>query len=176
MRYKSALLSLLLGAVLCFFTFNASAEQKQDAKTFIDNLLYGELKHIESFGFIYVHIENTESSRLQLNENDLTDYLKLRFKNNFSGVQYKDKTNSLADIKDPKKIGNLWCGVWTVGDDYPVAYHVECQLGSFQKDRILTDAVLGYGSKRNVPDTIRKSIDDIVSRFAVKFFKVRGEM
>ena len=37
-------------------------------------------------------------------------------------------------------------------------------------------AHLGYGSKDNVPDTIKSSIEELVVSAAVTFFKTRGEL
>lgn len=162
---------------LLLFPLVAHGEQTQeDLWKFIEESLYGDLRKIESFGFIHVHVKNSKEKGLRPDEKELTDYLKLRFKNNFANVPFKDQSANLSNILESEKIGRLWCGVWTVGSDYPVAYHVECKAGPFSKPEMLSDEHLGYGNSRNVPDQLRKSIDEMVSEFAVRFFKTRKEI
>jgi hypothetical protein len=154
-----------------------SAQQNQEStEKSVYDVLYADLKKVESFGFIHVHIKNSDGNPLGLSSQDLTDHLKLRYKNSFANVPFRDQSKNLMHVRDPEKVGYFWCGVWTVGDNYPVAYHVECRAGSFANSSILKDAVLGYGNKKNVPDTVKESISNIVSEFAIRFFKTRGEM
>jgi hypothetical protein len=164
--------------ILCLaFSVSAQAQESpEDYQRRFDALMYGDLRKVEYFGFIHAHIKNDESARIGITESEMTDFLKLRFKNNFGSTPYKDLGSKLLEQKNPESIGYLWCGVWTVGDDFPIAYHVECKGGSLSKPTILTDAVLGYGNKRNVPEAIKKSIDGMLAQFAVRFFKTRGEL
>jgi hypothetical protein len=37
-------------------------------------------------------------------------------------------------------------------------------------------AILGYGSRLNVPDSVRKSIAQLVDDLAITFFKARSEL
>lgn len=167
---------LLIVLSVCLPAVAHAQQKQQDFEKLMNDFLYGGLKKIESFGFIHVHVKNADDNRLGLKSEELTDYLKLRYKNNFANVAFTDQSKHLGDIKNNDRTGYLWCGVWTVGDDFPVAYHVECKAGSFENPTILSDTVLGYGNKRNVPETIKKSIDEIISRFAIQFYKTRGEM
>ncbi|MCD4779265.1 MAG: hypothetical protein K8S27_01770 [Candidatus Omnitrophica bacterium] len=68
--------------------------------------------------------------------------------------------------------------VWTVGDDYPIAYHVEINACNFNStcQKEYRNAYLGYVSKRNVKIVIKESISELVDDFAVAFFKARGEL
>jgi hypothetical protein len=162
---------------LCCWPLLGNGQQtQQDVESFMNELLYGGLKKIDSVGFIHVHLKNSESNKLGLTSEDLTDFLKLRYKNNFGNIPFLDKSKKIGEIKNREAIGNLWCGVWTVGDDYPIAYHVECRFGSFGNPSIVSDEVLGYGNKRNVPESIKNSIDRMTSEFAIQFYKSRGEM
>ncbi len=137
---------------------------------------YRDVKLIEKFGFINMYVKaREEDHRIGLSDEELTSFLKLRYKNNFANVPYK-KTNRNISEEDKKKIGTLWCAVWTVGKNYPIAYHVECRMGTYSNDRIFGDATLGFGSKENVPDSIREAVDRMVSGFAILFFKYRGEL
>jgi hypothetical protein len=153
---------------------------------------YKEFKDVQFFGYITVTVEG-DAYKIGLFKSELTDYVKLLFKNNFAGIKYINSTG-----KPAKEVGLLRFKVWTVGDDYPVVYYVEGKMGSvdgetFFWDKFLevdelnihiftqpsskdyeTSAVTGYGSKTDVPDAIRKSLKDMIEKFAIAFFKARG--
>lgn len=170
------MIRLILISVLLSLPWLVSAQQtQQDFEKEVNEFSYRHLKNIEYFGIIHVRLKNAESNKIGLNEGDLTDYLKLRYKNNFANIPFRDLRSNLADFTK-EKVGLLLCSVWTVGDDYPIAFHVECKAGPAGNPSILTDAYLGYGNKRNVPDTIKKVLDEIVSGIAIRFYKARGEM
>ena len=170
------MLRYLIAAFFCAFTVTAHSQQSDtEALRRMNDVLYGPLKQIEYFGFIHVHIKNSGEQTLGMSSEDLTDFLKLRYMNNFANVAYRKEGNILG-VQNMDRIGSLWCGVWTVGTDFPVAYHVECNCGSLSKPTTLTDEVLGYGNKTNVPESIRQALDSMVSKFAIQFFKTRREM
>lgn len=169
-------LFICVSVMLCSLPLSAQQINPQDFQKRLEDALYGDLKKIEYFGSIHVHLKNTDSTKIGLNEEELGDFLRLRYRNNFGNVPYKDLGAKRLDVKDKSAMGYLWCGVSTVGDDFPIAYHVECKVGSMANPTILSDAVLGYGNKRNVPESIKKSLDNMISQFAIQFFKTRGEM
>jgi hypothetical protein len=103
--------------------------------------------------------------------------VKILFKNNFVGMKQKEKSS--LDLKEHKKIGFLWFTVWVVGDVYPIAYHVDSRMGNmlYGVDKgAVSKAVLGCGSRSNVPDAIKDSIKNLVEGMAITFFKARGKM
>jgi hypothetical protein len=169
---RRTLLCMFL-ALLSINTYAQGTDKSFEER--MNEVLYGDLRKIERFGFIYVLVRSESEDKVGLKSEDLTDYLKLRYKNNFGGFPYKEITD-WQNAPPAEKTGNLWCGVWTVGNSFPVAYHVECRMGSMKQSRIVEDAVLGYGNRSNVPETIRKTLDRMVSDFAIRFFKTRGEM
>ncbi len=155
---------------------------------------YKGFKDVQFFGYITVTVDG-DANKIGLFKSELSDYVKLLFKNNFAGIKYINSTG-----KPAKEVGFLWFKVWTVGDDYPIAYYVEGKMGSVDEETLFwdkflrfdelgiytftqpsskdfeTNAVLGYGSKTSVPDTIRKSLKDMVEKFAIAFFKARDTM
>ncbi len=149
--------------------------QSDDVQKKINEILYGGAKRVQEFGFIHVHIKNDNDGKFGLKSEELSEFLRLRFKNSFASVPYRPAGNALGR-KDPDTTGYLWCGVWTVGDTYPVAYHVECKMGPLSKPTMFTDASLGFGSDKNVASSIRGALDDMTTRFATDFFKARGEL
>jgi hypothetical protein len=155
---------------------------------------YEEFKDVQFFGYITVTVEG-DAYKIGLFKSELTDYMKLLFKNRFAGIEYIDSAGNPA-----KEVGFLRFKVWTVGDNYPISYYVEGKMGSVDGETFFWDkflesdeldictftqppsrdfeinAVSGYGSREDVPDTIRKSLKDMVEKFAIAFFTVRGAM
>jgi len=173
--------SLLLLLICSFAVYSEENVNNKFDENYFFNLLYGDLKYIEKFHFIHVHVKgkpkDKDENKIGLSDEELTSYLKLRYKNNFANIpagEYIYEPN-LSDV-EKRKLGNIWCGVWTVGQDYPVAYHVECRLGSEINKRIVHDEHLGYGNKDNVRKSIRESLNSMIENFAITFFKIRDEL
>ncbi len=147
----------------------------------IEEILYGDVfKEIQYFKLLGVKFEGDDAEKIGLKENELTDYVKLLFKNNFAGIKqdvFKEKSS--LDLEEHKQIGFLLFTVWVVGDVYPIAYHVDSLMGNmlygFNKGAV-SKAVLGCGSRSNVPDAIKNSIKNLVEGLAITFFKARGGM
>lgn len=121
------------------------------------------------------------AEKIGLDEKKLTDYLRLKIKNNFADIKieeldfdkYCDKQGNITD----KRVGYIILFVWVVGDNYPVVYHLGCRFHLSQDSSIIwKDARLGYGSKDKVPDTIKKNINEMIEKLAILFYKVRGEL
>lgn len=180
---------LLAVLVLVVLSVNAIAEDEdEDAPLsesemmlLIQQALYSDLASIEYFGTIGVFVTGDSAEQIGLDADDLTDYLKLRFKNNFASIPYKDKSESydalFDDEEEAAKFGEMMVSVWVIGEDYPIVYHIEIDVGAFTPGGgRYENAHLGYGTEESVPDTIRESIGSLVEDAAVTFFKVRGEL
>lgn len=126
-----------------------------------------------------VSFEGDDAKKIGLDDKELTDFARLKFKNNFAGIQFTDRSKDLLEIfKDEKQkstIGSINIRVWIVGDNFPIAYHIEIKAGGISQPSYL-NAVLGYGSKQNVPDTVKTTIEKFIEGFAIDFFKVRKEL
>ncbi len=171
---------LLLIGVLSSFVSCASEKKPLSPEALALRARYGELLKIQHFGYITVHV-NGDGETIGLNDNDLTDYAKLRFKNNFSRVSYeevsKEEFKTLAsDAAKARAVGVFSCRIWVVGNNYPIAYHVKCEGGNPNNFSIWSDEVLGYGSKSNFPEAVRKSISEMMEKLALIYFKIRGEI
>jgi len=156
-------------------------EWKQRAPEALHKMLYRDFKDIESFGYIMVFFQGKDTKKIGLNEYELTDYVKLSFKSNFGKMKYKNMSierfpSIYYNEAEAKKTGRIICWVWVVGTDYPIAYHIRCEAGNFKDFSIWSDAVLGYSSKRNVLDDVRKGLDKMMERLAIDFFKARSEL
>lgn len=63
------------------------------------------------------------------------------------------------------EIGLFQCEVWTVGNNYPIALHVECTGGSMDEPRHWHYATLGYGPKEKILGIVTKALDSIVAEY-----------
>lgn len=176
---KNIILFLIIIILLCFFSIESFAQEKNLPKNFKNSMmdiLYGEFKEIEYFGFIYVYVKGEDAEKIGLNSETLTKYAKLKFKNNFAYINYKsiDLPYNAPD-SEKKKRGSLHIFIWTVGDDYPIAYYIRCKAGNYF-DYFWEIEALGVSSKDNVPDKIKKTIGEMIEELAIDFFMVRDEM
>ena len=173
-------LGTVVATLLVVLAATAFAEKKGFSEADLYRILYPEFLKIESFGNIRVVFKGEGAKKIGLNEKELTDFLKFKFKNSFAEIPYRDQSDKIHDIYEDKNkaktIGSIVVRVWIVGDSYPIVYHMEIIAGTFEKMTAYTNAVLGYDLKRNVPDKVRITIGEFVKELAIKLFKARGEL
>jgi hypothetical protein len=156
--------------------------QAEDGESKIEflRMSYSEFLGIESFGEIRVIFEGEDAEKIGLDEDELSDFLRLKFKNNFAGIPYKEEPDEsfeiLLDEERQSKIGSFVVTVWIVGTDQPIVYHMTATVDSWEFEGGFESTVLGYGNKATVPETIRTTITEMVEKAAIMFFKVRGEL
>lgn len=165
---------------LCVFALSLTAGTSAfggEEKPNWEGIFYSGFKTIDSFGMVNVSLQGS-AEKIGLKKEELTDYLRLRFKNSFAGLPYKEEDlfKIYQDATKSGKTGVINVTVWTVGDDYPIAYHIAIAAGNLAEPRQYETALLGYGSNKNVPDTVRKGISDLTDDLAVAFFKARSEL
>ncbi|OAI44393.1 hypothetical protein AYO43_09215 [Nitrospira sp. SCGC AG-212-E16] len=137
------------------------------------------LAQVTSFGYIYVtryHSGQDKQIRQNIDaweiDEEMSKFLRQRFENDFAKFPYKF-VSPFEWGKNPK-IGHLQCRAWLHGNSYPIAYHVECNLGAGPKSAVLHDASLGITSVDRADKDIQEALDRMVSKFARIFFQVRG--
>lgn len=176
MKIKKLFILIIICLSLPCLGFAEGKNSEFEGRIF--DALYGKFKTVESFSFIHVAVsENAE--KIGINEEEITNFLKLRFKNNFAEIKYNESAMPDGFEKSEKekgKLGYLWCKVLTVGDDYPVAYHIRCIAGNYNQFDVWETEYIGYGNKSNVPETIKKTLSKAIEELAITFFKVRGEL
>ena len=122
------------------------------------------------------------AEKLQFKEEELIDFAKLKIRNNIKGIPFitleeYDSRSAEELIENDLKFDPAFDSVfsllefliWTVGDDYPIAFYVDLAAGNYRK------ATLGYGSAEGIEQQVKKSIDGLIEDFAITFYKVRGE-
>ena len=166
--------------LLVFFSilFIGSALGAEKEKPNIESYMYSGFKSIESFSSIGVYFNGTAKD-IGLNKDELTNFLKLRFKNSLAGTTYKktdfEKIMNESDAQQSKR-GDIAIKLWTVGNDYPIAFHIEISSGNYSNLGQYKTAILGYSSKEKILESVKKSITELVDDLAVSYFKARGEL
>jgi hypothetical protein len=78
------------------------------------------------------------------------------------------------------KLGYLTCEVWTVGEEYIVAYHLDCNAGSYRMSRkpgtLWNRAILGYGPSGDISDAVHGGLRGMVEQLTAHFLRSRGKL
>jgi len=175
---------LLLSVVFLAVPALSAGQAEEFKKAMEEEQLSSEMSRkyltpVTSFGYIYANRyrsgrdkrEGQSSDYWNIDE-EMSSFLRLRFKNHFANFPYKF-VGTFGSGTNPE-IGRLQCYIWLHGDSYPIAYHVECYLGAGKKSRVLHDATLGITSEDRANNDIQEALDRIVSKFARIFFRARG--
>ena len=141
---------------------------------------FADLGQIKKFVAVEVQVQGT-AEKLGLNGGDLTDSTRVTFLKKFPGVALEMTSTPSPDAKERlSQLGYLTCEVWTVGEEYIVAYHLDCNAGSYfmpgRPDTLWNRAILGYGPKGEVSDAVREGLQSMVEQLAVTYYKVRAEV
>lgn len=140
---------------------------------------FSEFRDITKFVSIEVQTAGS-AEKIGLKPSALTDAARIAFRTSFNGLPFEDVTvRALQGTERPNQLGFLTCDVWTVGEEFVVAYHVDCNAGHYLSNKVLgtvwNHALLGYGPKDQIPDTIHRGLRNLIQKLAVAFFKARGE-
>lgn len=140
---------------------------------------FADLAQIKKFVSLEVQTQGT-AEKLKLRSSELTDTMRLAFLKSFPGIALEISGGPSAEgMERMREVGFFTCEVWTVGEAYTVAYHMDCNAGSYLMPRapgtLWNRSILGYGPKDDIFDTIYKDLLSMIDQFAVTFYKVRGE-
>ena len=156
------------------FSFVATAQGASS-----EPALFSDLRQIKKFVSVEVQTQGT-AEKIGLKGGDLTDLTRSAFLNKVPGIPLEGSRGPSADGTERlNQLGFFTCEVWTVGEEYIVAYHVDCNAGSYitlnTPGSVWNRALLGYGPKDEVSEAVRKGLRTIIEQFAVSFAKVRAE-
>jgi hypothetical protein len=170
------LILLLFSFVPPIFAQNEDTLELTDEEI---ELLFGYFKEIRGFGIISLSLLG-DAEKVGLDESQLDAFLYARFDAYFCNTQLQDLSLNPARLaaaiaNRDKTVGIITFRVWVIGEEYPLAYHVKCDAGSFENPSIWTEEVLGHGSKKNAPETIKEILDELMQQLANNFLKARGE-
>lgn len=177
MRSIRVLLWILVSGLALVSPIVAQGDEEDGLSDREARLLYKEFQEIRSFGIIAVSLVG-DAVRIGLDEKRLTKYTKEKFKNYFIGVPFEDiskDSKKFFDLLSSREanIGNITFRVWVIGDDYPIVYHIRCDAGNFNNPSIWNEEILGHASKKTVPDSIEKFIDEMLQAFSKTYFRIK---
>jgi hypothetical protein len=157
-----------------------------DDDTIIRNQAFLDIKIFEK-GSITVSFLGS-AKKIGLDKKELTDYLEFRIKVYFVDINVAKTLKEFFKYTG-KQQGGINLRIWISGDDYPVAYHLKYKFFNFEyryhqsrpkgvrvNDSIWEHEILGIGLKENVSDLIKESIDDVIPKLAIIFYKARGKI
>jgi len=138
-----------------------------------------EMRQIKKFVSVEVQTQGT-AEKIGLKGPDLTDLTRVLFLKKVPGVPLEGSSGPSGDGTEPLgQLGFLTCEVWTVGEQQIVAYHIDCNAGSYITPRtpgsLWNRAILGYGPKEEVSEAVRKGLRTMVELFATTFSNARAE-
>lgn len=153
---------------------------EEKSKSLLVSLYWEQLKSIEKFAILHLDTEGS-AEKIGVKQDELQDYLRLRFKNSFSRIESKPDKGLMEsfgklDFDKAIKYGTILIRVWTVGEDDHVSYHIQLLAGNLVDRKLYDNEVLGFDSKKNMPNVVRNTISDLVDEFAIFFFKNRNEL
>lgn len=157
-----------------------------DSDTAVAALGFENSWSIAQLGFLWtscvlptVSLQGSAES-IGLTDTGLNGILGLRLRNDLSFLPRCGN-----DYSEPKNESMLFVdlAVWTVGDDYPVAYHVELTTYQFsmvhsiprQFNEPFTTAYLGYARSTDVSGELNKIIEEIVRDMAISYVRATGQ-
>ena len=193
MRRHGWLHLLFLGIVISLLPVLLSAQEKpysiiDELQKYAEEYKYEEFRPIQYFGVIDARIRTTGEmegekavDELGLTRTEVIDYAKLRFKNNFKRIPFrqlpKDSVLYLLDNRLPARneIGVLILDIKIVAHKKIAALNVTLQAGNLKTIDIWRntegDYYLREGS--DAQSKVKHLIDDLMVQLAIDFFKVR---
>lgn len=144
-----------------------------------DSVPAADMRHIKKFVAVEVQTQGT-AEKLGISASELTDVTRVTLLNKVPGIAIEASSGPSLDAPERlNQLGFFTCEVWTVGEQYIAAYHVDCNAGSYTPQKtpgsLWNQAILGYGPKDEVSDAVRKGVRAMVELFASTFAGVRAD-
>lgn len=137
-----------------------------------------DLRQIKKFVSVEVQTQGT-AEKLGLSGDELTDLTRVTFLKKVPGIALEGSSGPSTDgTEPPNQLGFLNCEVWTVGELQIVAYHIDCNGGSYLTQKtpatLWNRAILGYGPKDEVVEAVRKGLRTMIELFGTTFSEARA--
>ena len=159
--------------------FKQGLKQYTDTDS-IDEVIYRDFLDIKVFRKVLTRVSfmgGGNDERIGLDAHELTDYLRLKIKNNFTDIKIEELD---YDKYMDKQIGYISLRVWVVGNNYPISYHLKFSFfhndSSQTQNMIWDNEWLGAETRAGIHGTVKKCIDEAIEKLAILFYKVRGEL
>jgi hypothetical protein len=137
------------------------------------------MRQIRKFVAVEAQTQGT-ADKLGISGPELTDIMRVTLLNKVPGIALEGSSGPAPDASErPNQLGYFTCEVWTVGEQYIAAYHVDCNAGSYTVQRtpggLWNQAILGYGPKDEVSEAVRKGVRAMAEMFATTFLSARAD-
>ena len=145
--------------------------QGQGPKDTIQDNGYRTAGGIKKFAEPTILLKGT-AEKIGLDRQSLSSFVGMKFLSDFAFLQSDfafDKTYQTWEI------GLFECETWTVGINYPIAFHLQCAGGSMDEPREWHYASLGYGPQDKISEMVRETLDSIVQEYATFVRKAGGK-
>ena len=144
-----------------------------------DPVPVADMRHIKKFVAVEVQTQGT-AEKLGISSAELTDVARVTLLNKVPGIALEGSSGPSPDASERfNQLGFFTCEVWTVGEQYIAAYHVDCNAGSYTAQKtpgnLWNQAILGYGPKDEVSGAVRNGVRAMVELFAATFASVRAD-
>jgi hypothetical protein len=130
---------------------------------------YRPAREIKRFTEPTIRLRGT-AEEIGLDSRTLESFLELKFLQKFAFLQ---SDFAFEKTYETWEIGLFECEAWTVGNSYPIAFHVQCAGGSMDEPRNWHYASLGYGPKDRIGETVKTALDSVVGEYATFVRKAR---
>ncbi len=144
-----------------------------------DAVTLADMRQVRKFVAVEVQTQGT-AEKLGISSAELTDVTRVTLLNKIPGIALEGSGGPAPDASERlNQLGFFTCEVWTVGEQYIAAYHVDCNAGAYTAQKtpgsLWNQAILGYGPKDEVSDAVRKGVRAMVELFAATFSSARGD-
>lgn len=143
---------------------------KQDWSRLFNETKYRPFRKIQEF--IEPQLIGDTLEEVGLSRERLDSFLSMRFLNNFA-FMLKDFT---VTRYGENETGHLSCKIMTVGETYPIAYHVRCEGGPLRDLDGWNDETLGYTNRQLIEGTLKTILEGFVQDFATFVLKAKGKL
>ena len=154
----------------------------------IRNQAFHEIKIFEK-GSITVSFLDS-SSKIGLDKKELTDYLIFKVRVYFVDISVAETLKEFFKYTGKQQGGiNLRIWISEEDDDNPVAYHLKYKFFNHEyryhqsrpkgvrvNDTMWEHEILEIGLNENMSDLIIESIDVVIPKLAILFYKIRGKI
>lgn len=143
--------------------------------------------NVEIISWVDVFLTGT-AEEIDISGENLERLIRLRLRNDLSMIPHEvikmtdawEEADYDLESQFLKEKGYVNCRIWTVGDQYPIAYNIECNLGSYgitENDYISIETeYLGYAGLDGIKNVMDETIRDAVADMSSQFIEMRGNM
>jgi len=192
MKWQEWITPYVVGSVMILTPILAGGQQMpytiiEELQKYAEQYKYEDFRHIQYFGVIDARLRTTgemdgekATQELGMSRAELIDYAKLRFKNNFTKIPFRQlpKDTVLAFMRnrapERQEVGILILDIKIVAHKKIAALNVTLQAGSLSQINIWqnTDGDYYLREGADAQTKLKKLIDALMVQLAIDFFKV----